>query len=204
MHPSNSADGRPRARQPFPYFEHLGLCPPMVVYLLHLDPPYKHAAHYLGSTDDLQRRLSQHGGTHGSPLLLAQKQAGGSWHLVRTWAGGKQKESWLKSNNGKRYCPECTSHPLPGLNTQPRQRKTRNQRRQQQQAAALAAQTPERISVWLDLWHRERIPVPVPAEEWLTPDALADELRAMDAVEANWSRQVPVGLYAADASGGYR
>jgi hypothetical protein len=58
--------------------------------------------------------------------------------------------------------------------------------------------------VWLDLWRLERTPVPVPPEEWLTPDALAGELRALDAVEAQWPRQAPPGLYAAGAPGGYR
>jgi predicted GIY-YIG superfamily endonuclease len=31
-----------------------------VVYLLHFHVPYKHARHYLGSTDDLTKRLNQH------------------------------------------------------------------------------------------------------------------------------------------------
>lgn len=152
----------------FPYLQHLGsLQPGMIVcYLLHLDPPFKHAGHYLGSTEHLQRRLSEHGGPHGSPLLLAQKQAGGSWHLVRTWIGTRNKESELKSNNGKRYCPECTEHPLPGINTVPRQRKTRNQRRREQKEA-LAAQKPERMPLALELWLAERTPVAVTEAEWL-------------------------------------
>jgi hypothetical protein len=150
----------------FAYLEHLGLSEPgmIIVYLLHLDPPYKHAGHYLGSTDDLDRRLSEHGGPHGSPLLAAQKYAGGSWHLVRTWTGGRNKESELKSNNGKRYCPECTLHPLPGINTIPRIRKTRSQRRREHlTATAQPVCEPERLS----LWQMERIPVPVTDDEWL-------------------------------------
>jgi hypothetical protein len=158
MHPTGLA---------FAYLEHLVSPLSEFVYLLHLDPAYKHAAHYLGSAEDLERRLSQHGGPDGARLLLVQRQAGGTWHLVRTWAGGKQKESELKSNNGKRYCPECTTHPLPGINTVPRQRKTRNQRRQEQQTAATAALEPVRIPDWLI----ERTPVPVTDEEWLAAAA---------------------------------
>jgi len=189
----------------FPYLVHLGPNPPeWIVYLLHLDPPYKHAAHYLGSTPDLERRLSEHGGPYGSPLLLAQKRAGGSWHLVRTWAGGKQKESWLKSNNGKRYCPECSPHPRPGINTRPRQRVTRNQRRREQHAAATAIEQPARIPLALDVWLTERTPVPVPPGERLTSGALASELRALDGVEARWPSQAPACLYGADTARGYR
>ena len=152
----------------FTHLEHLSsLQPGMIVsYLLHLDPPYRHAGHYLGSTPDLERRLSEHGGPHGSPLLIAQKRAGGSWHLVRTWVGTRNKESELKSNNGKRYCPECTEHPLPGINTVPRQRKTRNQRRREQREA-LTAQEPERLPLALELWLADRTPVAVTEAEWL-------------------------------------
>src|SRR5215472_3716865 len=148
MHPTRPTKGRPGAEQPFVYLEHLGLsAPQMVVYLYHLDPPYKHAAHYLGSTDDLDRRDAEHGGPHGARLLQVQKQAGGTWHLVRTWAGGRQKESELKSNNGKRYCPECTPRPLPGINTQHRVRKTRCQRAQDKQRRD--AQQQVRTPLWL-------------------------------------------------------
>jgi predicted GIY-YIG superfamily endonuclease len=155
MHPTGLAS--------FTCLEHLGTPLPEIVYLLHLDPPYRWAAHYMGSTDDLERRLSEHGGPDGARLLLVQKQAGGSWHLVRTWAGGRQKESELKSNNGKRYCPECTQRPLPGINTVYRHRKTRNQRRREQLAVALAACEPEPVPLWVI----ERTPVPVTDDEWL-------------------------------------
>ena len=165
----------------FPYLQHLGSMQPgmIVCYLLHLDPPYRHAGHYLGSTEDLERRLSEHGGPHGSPLLLAQKRAGGSWYLVRTWVGTRNKESELKSNNGKRYCPECTEHPRPGINTVFRQRKTRNQRRREHQEA-LALQEPVRIPLALELWLAERTPVAVSDAEWLQDlDATCQQVARM-------------------------
>jgi len=44
------------------------------VYILHLDPPYKHAAHYSGfspeAADGVQARVAEHaaGGPTGAPL----------------------------------------------------------------------------------------------------------------------------------------
>jgi hypothetical protein len=40
------------------------------IYLLHFDPPYKHAGHYLGYASDIDRRISEHqtGKTKASPL----------------------------------------------------------------------------------------------------------------------------------------
>jgi predicted GIY-YIG superfamily endonuclease len=45
----------------------------MSIYLLHLDPKYRHAAHYVGFTpeEDVTRRVSEHlaGGAKASPLV---------------------------------------------------------------------------------------------------------------------------------------
>jgi len=190
---------RSRAGQTFRYLEHLGLpAPQMVVYLYHLDPPYKHAAHYLGSTDDLDRRDAEHGGPHGSRLLQVQQQAGGTWHLVRTWIGGRQKESELKSNNGKRYCPECTEHPWPGINTVPRHRKTRHQRAlEQRQREAHEKQQQPRTPLWLI----ERTAVPVTDEPSPGDIALAE---AITALEAEWRQQASAALCGPGLAGGHR
>jgi hypothetical protein len=206
MHPTRPTPGgsrrsttsRSRAGQPFLYLEHLTLPPATpVCYLYHLDPPYKHAAHYLGSTADFARRDAEHGGPCGARLLEVQKQAGGTWHLVRTWAGGRQKESELKSNSGKRYCPECTSRPLPGINTQPRARKTRHQRAQDNQYRDTRPQQPVRTPLWL----LERTPVPVTEPPSPQDLALAEVISAL---EAEWIQQAHAGLYAARVVGGYR
>jgi hypothetical protein len=199
MHPTRPTIGGPCAEQPFIYLEHLGLpAPRKVVYLYHLDPPYKHAAHYLGSSDDFDRRDAEHGGPHGARLLQVQKQAGGTWHLVRTWAGGGQKESELKSNNGKRYCPECTEHPLPGINTVPRQRKTRHQRAQerQQREAQETKQQPR-----TPLWPIERTAVPVTNGQSPGDAALAEIITAL---EAEWHQHASAGLCDLGLAGGHR
>ena len=79
------------------------------VYLVHLDPPYKHAAHYTGSAEDLAQRLRQHGTGDGARLLEVQRQAGGSWHVARTWPGGQAEEYALKrARMAARICPTCS------------------------------------------------------------------------------------------------
>ena len=85
-----------------------------LVYLLHLDPPYLHARHYLGWTQDLAGRLEAHREGRGARLLEVQKQASGSFHLARTWPGGRDRERAIKDRHeAPRLCPECSDHPRP-------------------------------------------------------------------------------------------
>jgi predicted GIY-YIG superfamily endonuclease len=80
----------------------------MVVYLLHFDRPYRHAKHYLGSCQDLERRLTQHGKGRGARLLEVVQAVGIGWQLARTWCGGKKRERQLKNQGGaSRRCPIC-------------------------------------------------------------------------------------------------
>ena len=82
-----------------------------VVYLIHFDRPYQHARHYLGTTDNLERRLRQHaaGRRHGGARLMeVVNEAGIIWRIACTWEGGRELERRLKSwNNGGRLCPIC-------------------------------------------------------------------------------------------------
>ncbi len=39
----------------------------MPIYLLHFSCRYRHAQHYLGFTDDIDRRLAEHLAGRGSP-----------------------------------------------------------------------------------------------------------------------------------------
>ncbi len=80
------------------------------VYLLHLDPPYKHARHYTGwaGPGNLGYRLSHHAAGSGANLLLHAAKAGGTWRLARTWAGDRHLERRLKRRGGAaRVCPVC-------------------------------------------------------------------------------------------------
>lgn len=84
------------------------------VYLLHLDPPYKHARHYTGFASDLDERLKDHRAGRGARLLQVVKEAGGTFRLVRTWPGTRTLERAIKDMRAApRLCPECTDHPLP-------------------------------------------------------------------------------------------
>jgi len=80
------------------------------VYLLHLDPPYKHARHYLGwaSAGNLGNRLGHHAAGSGANLLRYAAKAGGTWRLVRTWPGDRHLERRIKRRGGlRRCCPVC-------------------------------------------------------------------------------------------------
>ena len=84
----------------------------MVVYLLHFDRPYQHAKHYLGSCQDLERRLTQHGKGRGARLLEVVQAVGIGWQLARTWCGGKHRERQLKKQGGaSRLCPALQGGP---------------------------------------------------------------------------------------------
>ena len=78
------------------------------VYLLHFTQRYKHAGHYIGSTNTLTKRLEAHKNGHGARLLAVVHQAGITWVLARTWEGGKRRERQLKTQGGaSRCCPIC-------------------------------------------------------------------------------------------------
>ena len=69
-----------------------------VVYLYHFSEPVSdHASHYLGFTDDLDKRdwLHQHG--KGARLLQVAKERGIKFWIVRTWPGDRQPERKLKN-----------------------------------------------------------------------------------------------------------
>jgi predicted GIY-YIG superfamily endonuclease len=88
--------------------------PGEVVYLLHLDPPYRHARHYTGTTRDLPARLQAHREGRGGRLMEVVKQAGGSFRLARTWPGGRDRERAIKDRHeAPRLCPECSARPKP-------------------------------------------------------------------------------------------
>lgn len=81
------------------------------LYLLHFDPPYRHAGHYLGFALDVERRVREHlrSGPRSSPLVRAALAAGSVVTLARTWEGGDRTlERRLKRWNGHaRLCPLC-------------------------------------------------------------------------------------------------
>lgn len=86
------------------------------VYLLHFEPRYRHAGHYLGYADNVARRVHEHRtGQSGVKLTEAAAQAGCTMMLVRVWKNrGRKFERSLKGlrNNKRtgslaRLCPAC-------------------------------------------------------------------------------------------------
>lgn len=79
-----------------------------VVYLIHFERNFSHARHYLGSTDDLGRRLAQHRRGDGAKLMAAINRAGIDFKVARIWRGGRTLERQLKKrHSGVRLCPIC-------------------------------------------------------------------------------------------------
>jgi predicted GIY-YIG superfamily endonuclease len=84
------------------------------VYLLHLDPPYRHAKHYIGWTRDLDARMEAHRGGRGARLMEVVKNAGGTFRLARTWPGDRNRERAIKNRHeAPKLCPECSPRPYP-------------------------------------------------------------------------------------------
>lgn len=81
------------------------------LYLLHFEPRYEHAGHYLGFAESIERRVAEHlaGGSRSSPLVRAAREAGCAVTLERVWLGGDRTlERRLKrQHNLARVCPAC-------------------------------------------------------------------------------------------------
>ena len=84
-----------------------------MIYILHIDPPYHHARHYVGWTkdEDVTRRVSQHlkqTGSRPSKLVRAALEGGRTVTLVTTLEGDRDLEREIKrGGNTARYCPLC-------------------------------------------------------------------------------------------------
>jgi predicted GIY-YIG superfamily endonuclease len=85
------------------------------VYLLHFDPPYKQARHYLGHAADLEPRLNAHQHGKGARLTQVAIGAGCALILARTWDGGLDLERRLKRrHNAPALCPICRAQAARG------------------------------------------------------------------------------------------
>ena len=80
------------------------------VYLIHFNTPFKHARHYLGFSDDLNQRLTDHLCGKGSRLMEVVTDAGIEWTLARVWSGDRKFERRLKNRkNSPALCPICSA-----------------------------------------------------------------------------------------------
>jgi len=83
----------------------------MYIYLLHFDSPVSpdHTTqHYVGSAEDILKRISQHHRGHGSRLTQVALERGIGFTVVRLWKGNRSKEQRLKSLKcAPKFCPVC-------------------------------------------------------------------------------------------------
>ena len=85
------------------------------VYLYHIEPPYKHARHYLGSAKDIMTRADEHAKSNGksTPLLRAAHKAGRQILLVRVisceteTAARLLEAKFKKRHESPKFCPIC-------------------------------------------------------------------------------------------------
>jgi len=82
-----------------------------MVYLLHFDRPLHHAGHYVGFTNNLEKRIETHRHGNGSRLVRAIIKNGNDFVVARTWDDGDRSlERHIKNQkNGPRFCPICQS-----------------------------------------------------------------------------------------------
>lgn len=100
----------------------------MAVYILHIDPPYQHAKHYIGYTvRTVAERVDEHMAGRGSPLVAAALAAGHKITVALKWVEGNRAwERYLKRKKGTpAFCPCCGAHerPRPNLAEFKRKRK---------------------------------------------------------------------------------
>lgn len=85
--------------------------------------PHGLARHYIGSTDNLDRRIKQQRqakprlrkdgkprkrGQAGARLVAAWNSAGIAWRVARVWKGGRELERALKARKkAAQLCPYC-------------------------------------------------------------------------------------------------
>jgi hypothetical protein len=167
--------------------------PDEICYLYHLDPPYKHAGHYLGTTElGVEERDKYHSAGIGARLLEVQKEHGGAWHLVRTWEGGRLKERALKMQSGKRYCPECTEHPRAG-DELPNPAKfiylTRKERAALKAEEEAAERARQKKQPGVEVVDARVVAFEKPKPYERTPEAEQRVLEAVTELEALWTRQ---------------
>src|SRR3989442_14561814 len=80
-----------------------------MLYLLHFNPRYRHAGHYLGYTQDVLQRFAFHLRGRGSPLVSAAVTNGCQILLVIIWNEDGNAEQEIKRIVGSRarLCPIC-------------------------------------------------------------------------------------------------
>lgn len=89
-----------------------------VCYLIHCETPVNKAGaqHYIGFTNNLERRIRQHRGLErgGAGFLQQANVRGIPWRVIRVWRDASyDAEKRLKLMGGKNLCPVCYSKKQP-------------------------------------------------------------------------------------------
>ncbi len=79
------------------------------LYLIHFKQKYEHAQHYIGLSNNVERRLEEHRSGQGNALMKAVTEAEIPWDVVRTWPDADRMfEVQIKSrHNSRKLCPVC-------------------------------------------------------------------------------------------------
>lgn len=91
----------------------------MTVYVLHIDPPHRHARHYVGYTPDPDpaRRIDEHLNGMGSPLIKAALAAGCTVAVAYVFDGAERdfEHNLKKRKDVRQWCPLCAvgGRPMP-------------------------------------------------------------------------------------------
>ena len=81
---------------------------PGTVYLICFNRPYRHARHYTGYSEHLDKRLTDHLCGQGARLMEIVTEAGIEWKVTRTWKGDRSLERHIKNRkDAPRICPRC-------------------------------------------------------------------------------------------------
>lgn len=79
------------------------------VYVLHIEPAYKHAAHYTGWSSEIEGRVLEHLSGKGARLCQVAIEAG--CHLILSYVeqgANRERERAIKSRGaGRCVCPIC-------------------------------------------------------------------------------------------------
>jgi hypothetical protein len=91
------------------------------VYVLHFEPAYRHACHYVGWTaGEVTARVAMHVQGCGSPLIRAAIAAGVDVELVATYPGSRGLERRLKRwHKTSQFCPACHRRRTAAATTSP-------------------------------------------------------------------------------------
>jgi len=95
-----------------------------MIYLICFERAYKHARHYIGSTENLTERMQEHEHGRGARLMAVITEAGIHWQVMATFEGGRKQERIYKNRkNDAQLCPNCRAKFLERKRTQKRQQR---------------------------------------------------------------------------------